>query len=145
MGTLDALVKWIRGWLGRLYDSRRTGEAIAPGRVPLGRTGERLAERHLRRSGYRLLARNFRAAGAEIDLVAAEGDTIVFVEVKTRRDLKAGRPEEAVNGYKQERIRRAAGIYLSRHRAHLAPVRFDVVAITGSGPERRVEILRDAF
>ncbi len=90
MGTLDALVKWIRGWLAGLYDSRRTGEAIAPGRVPLGRTGERLAERHLRRSGYRLLARNFRAAGAEIDLVAAEGDTIVFVEVKTRRDLKAG-------------------------------------------------------
>ncbi len=145
MGTLDALFKWIRGWMHRLYDSRDASEANRPGRVPLGRTGERLAERHLRKSGYRMLARNFRAAGAEIDLVAAEGDTIVFVEVKTRLDIKAGRPEEAVDEYKQERIRRAAEIYLSRHRAHRAPVRFDIVAITGSGSGRRVEILRDAF
>ncbi len=135
---VDAVVQWVRGWMRRLYDSRGPH---AP--IPLGRTGERLAERHLKRAGYRLLARNFRAAGAEIDLVAAEGDTIVFVEVKTRLDIKAGRPEEAVDSRKQARIRRAAEIYLSRHRAHNAPVRFDVVAITGA--ERRVELFRDAF
>jgi len=137
---VNAVVEWVGGWIRRLYDSRGPREAI-----PLGRTGERLAERHLKRSGYRLLARNFRAAGAEIDLVAADGDTIVFVEVKTRLDIKAGRPEEAVDSHKQERIRRAAEIYLSRHRAHHAPVRFDVVAITGTGAARRVELFRDAF
>jgi putative endonuclease len=87
------------------------------------------------------MARNFRAAGAEVDLIAADGDTIVFVEVKTRLDTRAGRPEEAVDGRKQERIRRAAEIYLSRHRALAAPMRFDVVAITGD----HVELLRDAF
>ena len=91
------------------------------------------------------MARNFRAAGAEIDLIAAEGETIVFIEVKTRLGAAAGRPEEAVDGRKQERIRRAAQIYLSRHRAHDRPIRFDVVAISGRGRERRVELFRDAF
>ncbi len=53
--------------------------------LPLGRRGERAAEKYLRRNGYRIVARNFRAAGAEIDLVAMDGETLVFVEVKTRR------------------------------------------------------------
>ncbi len=136
------LLERIRAWMRALY----RGDAMSqPGGVRLGRTSERLAERHLRGSGYRLLARNFRAAGAEIDLVAADGETIVFVEVKARLSDRSGRPEEAVDGRKQERIRRAAEIYLSRHRAHRAPVRFDVVAITGKGAGRRVELFRDAF
>ena len=54
-------------------------------RIALGRRGERIAERYLRRKGYRILERNFRGAGAEIDLVAMDGETLVFVEVKTRR------------------------------------------------------------
>jgi putative endonuclease len=129
----------IRARLREFYDRR------GPGNAPLGRTGERLAERYIKRSGYRLLARNFRAAGAEIDLIAAEKDTIVFIEVKTRRSTGAGRPEEAVDDRKQARIRRAAEIYLDRHRAHGAAIRFDVVAITGRDSDRRVELFRDAF
>jgi putative endonuclease len=144
VGSLDEMVGRLRAWLLRLR-----GGGAKQGRrksgVPLGRRGERIAARRLRRSGYRLLARNFRAAGAEIDLIATEGETIVFVEVKTRIGVKAGRPEEAVDMRKQERIRRAARVYLSRYRAHERPVRFDVVAITGQWPHRRVELIKDAF
>lgn len=146
MGSLDALVDRIRAWLrGLSRHSRDAGDRTRRATVPLGRAGERLAARYLRRSGYRIVARNFRAAGAEIDLIAAEGETIVFVEVKTRLGSRAGRPEEAVDGLKQERIRRAAEIYLSRHRAHDRPIRFDVVAISGAGADRRLELFRDAF
>ena len=82
-------------------------------RVPLGRRGERAAEKYLRRNGYRIVKRNFRAAGAEIDLVAMDGDVLVFVEVKTRRSRDAGAPEEAVDERKQKQIRRAAEIFVS--------------------------------
>lgn len=149
MSIRDALNLRLRTWLRLLYDDpRRYTRAIEtprPGEDTLGGRGERLAERHLKRSGYRLLTRNFRAAGAEIDLIAADGETIVFVEVKTRVGIAAGRPEEAVDGLKQSRIRRAAEIYLDRHCSTQAPIRFDVVAISGQGANRRVELFKDAF
>jgi putative endonuclease len=145
---LVGLIDRFRAWMRQLYTGRKPRPAQGaqrPSRTELGREGELLAERHLRRSGYRLLARNFRAAGAEIDLIASDGGTIVFVEVKTRSDTNFGRPEEAVDETKQARIRRAAEIYLDRRRARDMPVRFDVVAITGRGPGRRVELFKDAF
>ncbi len=116
-------------------------------RMPLGRRGEEIAARHLRRCGYRILERNFRAAGAEIDLVAADRGTLVFVEVKTRSSAALGAPAEAVDARKAERIRRAAGVYLRRIQAGGAerPARFDVVAIIGTGRKSRLELLRDAF
>jgi putative endonuclease len=114
-------------------------------RLPLGRRGEEIAARHLRRCGYRILERNFRAAGAEIDLVAADRDTFVFVEVKTRSSAEFGTPAEAVDARKAERIRRAAGIYLKRIHAAQRPARFDIVAIIGVGRARRVELLKDTF
>jgi putative endonuclease len=114
-------------------------------RIALGRRGERIAERHLRRRGYRILERNFRAAGAEVDLVAMDGETLVFVEVKTRRTIGAGMPEEAVNPYKQRHIRRAAEIYARGHRAQDRAIRFDVVAIRHDAGGRHLELLRDAF
>ena len=85
--------------------------------LPLGPRGERAAEKYLRRDGYRIVARNFRAAGAEIDIVAMDGETLVFVEVKTRRSREAGAPEEAVDERKQKQIRRAAEIFATRYRA----------------------------
>jgi putative endonuclease len=85
-------------------------------RLPLGRRGERAAEKYLRRCGYRIVERNFRAAGAEIDIVAMDGETLVFVEVKTRRSRDAGAPEEAVDERKQKQIRRAAEIFATRYR-----------------------------
>ena len=102
-------------------------------RIALGRRGERIAERHLRRHGYRILERNFRGAGAEIDLVAMDGETLVFVEVKTRRTARTGMPQEAVNSHKQRHLRRAGEVYAQRHRAHDRPIRFDVVAILEDG------------
>ena len=115
------------------------------GRIELGQWGERVAERHLRRKGYRILERNFRRAGAEIDLVAMDGPTLVFVEVKTRRTETVGTPQESVNAYKQRHIRRAGEIYARSHRVQDHPMRFDVVAIVADRRGRRLELLKDAF
>ena len=113
--------------------------------LPLGRRGERAAEKFLRRNAYRIVARNFRAAGAEIDLVAMDGDTLVFVEVKTRRSRDAGAPEEAVDERKQKQIRRAAEIFATRYRADDVTMRFDVIAVDASGERLEIELLRNAF
>ncbi|HYA35751.1 MAG TPA: YraN family protein [Candidatus Binataceae bacterium] len=133
-GGISNAARWFSGLFSRV-----------PGHYEFGRDGERLAERHLRRAGFRVVTRNFRAAGAEIDLVALEGDTLVFVEVKARRSVTAGRPEAAVDDRKQLRIRRAAEIYASRYRADRLPMRFDVVAITSDGRRPKIEHLRNAF
>ena len=114
-------------------------------RLPLGRRGERAAEKYLRRLGYRIVKRNFRAAGAEIDLVAMDGDVLVFVEVKTRRGLDAGAPEEAVDERKQKQIRRAAEIFATRYREDEIEMRFDIVAVDASGERLEIELLRNAF
>ena len=137
---LGRLIAWL--WSGDACT--RAGQSSAS-RIRLGAWGERVAARHLKRSGYRIISRNFRAAGAEIDLVALDGETLVFVEVKTRLGARAGDPQEAVDWRKQSTIRRAAVIFASRNRAESRPMRFDVVAITGDGVERRVEIVKDAF
>lgn len=139
------------GWLGQIGETaRRIVSRWRPtdreqGHRELGRRGERLAARHLRRRGYRILERNFRAAGAEIDIVAADGATLVFVEVKARRATTAGAPEEAVDGRKQGRIRRAAEIYVARHRAYDSLMRFDVVAVLWSGKGPVIQHLEGAF
>ena len=114
-------------------------------RLPLGRRGERAAEKYLRRNGYRIVARNFRAAGAEIDLVAMDGETLVFVEVKTRRSREAGAPEEAVDERKQRRMRRAAELFATRYRADEVTMRFDIIAVDASGKRLEIELLRNAF
>ena len=113
--------------------------------VALGRRGERAAERYLRRIGYRIVARNFRAAGAEIDLVAIDGETLVFVEVKTRSSRAAGGPEEAVDERKQKQMRRAAEAFARRYRADEIEMRFDIIAVDASGKRLEIELLRNAF
>ncbi len=113
--------------------------------IPLGRRGERAAEKYLRHNGYRIVARNFRAAGAEIDLVAMDGETLVFVEVKTRRSRIAGAPEEAVDERKQTRMRRAAEVFARRYRADEIEMRFDIAAVDASGRRLEIELLRNAF
>lgn len=104
-----------------------------------GNRGERVAAKHLRSLGLRILSRNNASRLGEIDLVAADGETIVFVEVKTRRSRAAGDPFEAVGTEKQRKLTRAALTYLKakgllEHRA-----RFDVVGIVwgddGTDPE----------
>lgn len=98
-------------------------------RQRLGRRGEQEAERFLEGQGYRLLERNWRSPHGEIDLISAEGETIVFVEVKLRRGTRFGSPEEAVTPAKQRRLVEAAQDYLEEKGLEDADWRIDVVAI----------------
>ena len=96
-------------------------------RRALGAEGEAHAARHLEGRGWRILARNARAAGVEIDLVAARAGVIAVVEVKTRRSQAAGRGEEAVDARKQARLVRGAAAWLREHRVRSRRLRFDVI------------------
>jgi len=126
----------IASWLRRLFPPQ-----------PLGRQGEAAAARYLRRRGYRILARSDRLPPGELDLVALDGRTIVFVEVKTRRSADAGHPAEAVDEVKQRRLTRLAVTFLKRHGLLEYPARFDVVAITWPADRRRpvIEHFVNAF
>lgn len=95
----------------------------------LGRRGEDLARGHLERKGYRIVAEGFRLHRGEIDLVARDGETLVFVEVKTRRGADLGLPEEAVTPAKQRQIRRVAREYLMANGLGDVVCRFDVLAV----------------
>jgi putative endonuclease len=114
--------------------------------VEFGKSAEDRACEELRRRGYAILARRYRTRVGEIDIVARDGAVVVFVEVKARADDHCGHPAEAVTDWKQRRIAAMATDYLTRHRLHQAPCRFDVVAITGAdGEPQRVEVIREAF
>ena len=94
---------------------------------------EDIAAEFLQRQGLELLVTNYRYRTGEIDLIMIDDQTLVFVEVKQRRDSQFGRPEESVGMAKQAKLRRTAASYLQRHdRSQSWPCRFDVVAITGS-------------
>ncbi len=131
-------------YVGAIFD-RWYDEMPWRKRVPAGRRGEQVAARHLKRSGYLILARNYRAAGAEIDLVALDGSTLVFVEVKFRAGSGFGTPAEAVDFDKRERIRRAARAFAEWRGVPDLPARFDVVALSGAGRFGRLELIKDAF
>ncbi len=103
---------------------------------------EAMAAEVLEKAGYRIISRNFRCRSGEIDLIARHRGYLVFIEVKYRRDGRAGHPEEAVDERKRARIIRTAGFYLYRYgyRTDTA-CRFDVVSIEGE----KVRILENAF
>jgi putative endonuclease len=111
-----------------------------------GRVGEDLAHRYLRRKGCTVVARNYRArSGAgEIDLVAWDGQTLVFVEVKTRSSEEYGAPETAVDAEKRIAVERTAREYALRAGVEWGRTRFDIVSVVLLGPVR-IEWLRDAF
>jgi putative endonuclease len=114
-------------------------------RQKYGEHGESLAARTLRRHGYRILATNYRNRLGEIDIIAREGDAIVFVEVKARRSARFGNPKWAVTLKKQRRISMVALGYLKSCAQSHAKARFDVVAISGPPQTPHVEIVRNAF
>jgi len=112
----------------------------------LGAEGESLAASHLEREGYRILARNVRCDGVEIDLVAGRGRLRVFVEVKTRSHRGAGAPEEAVDARKQARLARGAVAWLHAHGRPGLRARFDVIAVErDAAGGLALRHLRDAF
>jgi putative endonuclease len=112
-----------------------------------GRHGEDLAHRYLRRRGYVVVARNWRpAAGAgEIDIIAWQGATLVFVEVKTRTANEWSAPEREIDADKIRALQRAVRFWLKNNQAE--QVRFDVIAVTGDKPEHfdKLEHFEDAF
>jgi putative endonuclease len=118
---------------------------MADQRRDLGDRGERAAEEFLRRQRYTIVARNYQCPVGEIDLVALDGSTIVFVEVKVRTHGAAGSPLEAVGPRKQRQIARVARYYLSTHRLHDRDARFDVVGISWENDAPRLELVRNAF
>lgn len=97
--------------------------------LPLGLRGERYAARYLRRKGYKIVARGTRSRRGELDLVAVDGRTVVFVEVKTRRHSSDESPAAAVGPEKQRRIARSALLFLKSHGLLEHSARFDVIAI----------------
>ena len=111
----------------------------------IGRIGEWLAVRHLRRCGYRILAKNWRAYRHEIDIIARERSTgtVVFVEVKTRTPGSFGRPADAVDRNKQRFLRLAAESWLMQNGGTEQPARFDVVEVRL--PEKTVNHIVNAF
>jgi putative endonuclease len=113
----------------------------------LGQQGEAAADRFLRRRRYKILARSDRFGPGELDLVALDGKTIVFVEVKTRQSDEAGHPSEAVDNQKQRQLTKVATAFLKRHGLLKCPARFDVIAITWPAKSRspKIEHIKNAF
>src|SRR5256885_12403464 len=118
---------------------------MSQSRVALGKIGEDLACRELERRGYAIVARRYRRRGGELDIVARDGGTIVFVEVKTRNGRWFGGAAEAVTGLKRRRMVHLALEYLMRHRLSECPCRFDVVSIQLEAGRPVIEIHRNAF
>lgn len=112
-----------------------------------GDRGERAAAKFLKRAGYRIVGRNYATAWGEIDLIAVDGECLVFVEVKTRKSFVAGNPEEAVDANKQTRLTRMALSYLKRYKLLDHSARFDVIAVVWPDGQSRPEIrhIKNAF
>jgi putative endonuclease len=113
--------------------------------APIGKAGEELAVRYLCQQGYQILERNYRCRFGEIDLIARDGTTLAFIEVKTRRSQKFGPPAAAVTIEKQRHLVKASQVYLSRKRQADEFCRFDVVTIELSMGKTRIELIKDAF
>jgi len=115
-------------------------------RAAAGRDAESLVCGHIEKEGMRVVARNFRGRGGEIDIVARDGDALVFVEVRFREEGDFGAPEETVTPVKRRRIASAARAYLSTiSAADWKEARFDVAAVEGSGPAAVIRYYRNAF
>ena len=114
-------------------------------RIALGRTGEDLACEELERRGYAIIARRYRRRGGELDIIARDGRTMVFVEVKTREGRAFGEACEAVTASKRRTITRLALDYLMRHRLSECSCRFDVVSIHFESGTPVIDVYQSAF
>lgn len=122
--------------------------SLWPRRRPptLGRQGENAAVRYLRKQGFKIIERNAKLGPYEIDIIAREGDTIAFVEVKTRRSDDFADPEVNVTPAKEQHIRKAARRYMERHDDGRTYFRYDIVSVVlPDGGKPRTTLIRDAF
>ncbi len=107
----------------------------------VGTEKEKLAGAYLEKNGYEIIEYNFRCRQGEIDIIAKEGEYLVFCEVKYRSSIKNGTPFEAVDYKKQRVISRCALFYIAKHRINDVPCRFDVVSVT----DKEIQVLKNAF
>jgi putative endonuclease len=114
-------------------------------RQKFGEKGEALAVRRLKKSGYKIIETNYRNQLGEIDIIAKEDDTIVFVEVKSRRSIRFGNPKQAITVRKQKKISMIALSYLKATGQGAARARFDVVTVISNQDKPQVEIIKNAF
>jgi putative endonuclease len=114
-------------------------------RLSLGKKGEELAATKLKAMKYQILERNYRCPLGEMDIIAREKGSLVFVEVKTRATKDFGGPAAAVHERKQRQLSRVALLYLNQKKIRDIPARFDVVAVDLSGMEPRIEVIQNAF
>lgn len=111
----------------------------------VGYAGEDLAVRYLRKRGYEILRTNFRFERAEIDVIARDGEALVFVEVKSRKSKSFGEPEEAVTPRKRQQLRKAAEGYLFENEIDNVECRFDVLAISFDKGKASIDHIQHAF
>lgn len=119
--------------------------AVRRSTQPLKGLGESAAAEYLEARGFRLLSKNWRARVGELDLIALEGSTLVFVEVKTRAGDDFADPALSVDGPKQKRVRRVAQAYLAFERPRHSACRFDVVSVIADGRSVRIRHIVNAF
>jgi len=111
----------------------------------IGKEGESIAVRYLKKQGYKIVEQNYRSKVGEIDIIAKDKKTLVFVEVKTRRSRSFGSPKWAVTPKKQKAISMTALYYLKMTNQTGANARFDVVSILAQGEAPQIELVRNAF
>jgi putative endonuclease len=128
---------------GRLF--RAILAAMTTARQAFGVLGERIAERWLRRRGWRVVQRRFRSGHRDIDLVVEQDGIVAFVEVKARRGAEFGGPVQAVNWRKRKELERSATVWIDRHGREAETYRFDVVGVLLNGADVRVCHVENAF
>ncbi|MBT5471874.1 MAG: YraN family protein [Nitrospina sp.] len=117
-------------------------------RLKLGREGEDAAVAFLKDKGYRIIQKNFRSKLGEIDIIAQQKETVIFIEVKSRASHQFGHPFNAITPAKQGKIIQVAQSFLAKHRLMGNPARFDVVGLTidpGNAKAFQIELLENAF
>lgn len=123
---------------------KSSGDPKISSHLNSGKKGEELALKYLQKKGYRIIERNFRCSYGEIDLIARDGKTVVFVEVKARSSGQLSPPYLAVNKNKRKKIQKTAEYYLNQNRAGQVDCRFDIVSVVlGEPPD--IEIIKGAF
>ena len=114
-------------------------------RLSLGKFGEDLAFEKIKGLGYKKIIRNYRCPLGEVDLIARDGDTLVFIETKTRKGRSIGYAKEAVNDKKKRQLSKVALFYMKSNKLNEVRARFDVVAVSLAGGEQQVEVIQNAF
>ena len=114
-------------------------------RLEIGEFGEELAFRKIRSLGYRSIVRNYRCPLGEIDLIARDGGTLAFIEIKTRKGRTVGYAKEAVNAKKRRQLSKVALAYMKANNCCGIKARFDVVAVCLGSGEPEIEVIKNAF